>query len=150
EMLGDTEGLLLLVADRISQLETVADMSAVAMDLMSDSGRKLVPMLAAGRAGIEAWMREAREVGLVLDDRLILGFDALGGAVDRTGQRFTRAGQQFLSHFLAPAFVVNSWLNNAITHWNNLDEEQRKNIARWVAITAAILGTVGILGVLAG
>lgn len=150
EGMEDIEDLFVEVADRISQMDSVADQSATSMILMSDAGRQLIPMFRDGRAGIEAFMSEAEELGLVLDRDLILGFEAFGNSVGTTGERLARAGDRFLANFLAPAFVVNDWVNRGIDLWNELDDVQQRNIARWVAITGAALGAVGVLGALAG
>lgn len=81
--LHDTEELFLTFAEAISKLPTTAEQSAVAMALLGDVGRQMVPMLAGGRQEIERLMRDAEELGIVLDRDNIERFAEYDAAVQR-------------------------------------------------------------------
>ncbi|MDP3939930.1 MAG: hypothetical protein Q8R92_17570 [Deltaproteobacteria bacterium] len=107
-------------------------------------------MFLQGRAGIEDFARQARELGLILDDRTIRAFDLLGREMDTTRQRISVAGQAFLMNFLPAARLVLEWANSAVSWWNNLDGAVKRQVATWLVMTGAVLGVIAVLGTLAG
>ena len=59
------------VADAIQRNENPAIRTKMAMVLMGDSGRKLIPMLSSGSAGLEQMGQQAHELGLVMSQDAI-------------------------------------------------------------------------------
>jgi len=66
--LKPTLDLFLETAEAISQLENDTTAAAIAQDVFGRGGAKLVPLLREGRDAIEAYMREAEELGFVFDE----------------------------------------------------------------------------------
>src|SRR5690606_13184867 len=71
--LQDIDGFLMQVADRVAELGTTAEQSAVLMTIMGDAGRRLVPFMAQGAQGIRELREQARELGLVMDEQAVDG-----------------------------------------------------------------------------
>lgn len=57
------------VADRFSGMEDGAEKTAFAMELFGRAGRDMIPLLNTGSAGLRDMMREAEQLGLVIDQR---------------------------------------------------------------------------------
>ena len=66
--LKGTRDLLRAVADRIQNAESQAARLAIAQDVMSEAGRKLVPMLQNGAAGLEAFEAQASSLNTVITE----------------------------------------------------------------------------------
>lgn len=91
-----TEQILLQAAVAFSKMEDGAQKTAYAVQLFGRNGAQLIPILNQGAAGLDAAMRKARELGVVLDEKSIKAlketddaFDRLTGAV--TGFKNTLA-----------------------------------------------------------
>lgn len=57
---------------RLSEIESAAEQAAIASQLFGDdSGPKLVPLINQGIAGLDRYGRQARELGIVLEDDLV-------------------------------------------------------------------------------
>lgn len=80
-------------ADAIQRNENPAMRARMAMAAMGEGGRKLVPMLANGSAGLKAMADRARELGLVMSDE-----DVRGAAELSTALADTRLVMQALSN----------------------------------------------------
>jgi hypothetical protein len=65
--LRDTADVLADVADRFSQMDDGAEKSALAVDLFGKAGKDLIPLLNAGRDGLDEMRAEAEALGLVID-----------------------------------------------------------------------------------
>lgn len=70
------------VADAIQRNENPAIRTKMAMVLMGDSGRKLIPMLSSGSAGLEQMGQQAHELGLVMSQDAITAAAAMTDHVD--------------------------------------------------------------------
>jgi hypothetical protein len=57
------------VAEALSKMPDGAEKTALAFDLFGRSGTQLIPMLNGGKTGLEAMMQEARDLGLVIDQK---------------------------------------------------------------------------------
>lgn len=68
--LRGTEDLLLDIADKFSQMEDGLLKSALATDIFSNAGVKMIPFLNQGREGIQALTVEARIFGRVISEKL--------------------------------------------------------------------------------
>lgn len=96
--LRGTEDLLLDVADGFAKLKDGTLKSALATDIFSNAGVKMLPFLNQGRAGIEALKDEAADLGLVLStetaqaaERFNDNLSKLGSAVQGVGFGITAA-----------------------------------------------------------
>jgi hypothetical protein len=65
------ENVLGQVADRMSEMTSQTDRNRLAMKLFDSEGVALVNLLREGSAGMDEMRREARELGIVIDESLI-------------------------------------------------------------------------------
>lgn len=57
------------VAEALSKMPDGAEKTALAFDLFGRAGTQLIPMLNGGKSGLEAMLQEARDLGLVIDQK---------------------------------------------------------------------------------
>src|SRR5690606_9485036 len=114
-----------------------------------DAGRRLVPFMRQGSAGIRDLMDEAVALGVVMDERAIRALDALGDRVQVTGNRFGAMSRDIAYRFSPAVMVALGWVNQLQDRFFALSDAQRQNIVRWTAYTGMILGAVAAIGVLA-
>lgn len=81
--LRPTNDVMLDIAEKFAQMDNGARKTQLAMDLFGRSGAKMIPMLNAGRSGIEAMRQEASDLGIVLSDEAIRAGSDFNDAVDR-------------------------------------------------------------------
>ena len=97
-----TRELLGEVSDRMANAGSQAEKLAIAQDLMSEAGRKLVPALEAGNEALEATEREAKRLGVTIDSVESLSAAKLA---DRFGLLSSQVSglQRVVGSALAPA-----------------------------------------------
>lgn len=147
--LKDTEALLMEVADGAARMGTEAEASAALMRVMGDAGRRLVPFMRQGSAGIRALMDEAERMGLIMDENAIATLGALGDQAALTSNRIGAMSRDMAYRFAPAVQVVLGWVNQLINGFFDLSAEQRQNIVRWSAYIGMVLGAVAAIGVLA-
>lgn len=98
--LRGTEELLLDVADRFSKMEDGAAKAALAQDLFSKSGARLIPFLNEGRAGIEKLKQEADAFGLTVSGKSAKAADAFNDNLDRLKAASKGVVNQFIEGVL--------------------------------------------------
>jgi len=72
-----------LLAEAISKIEDASLRSGIALKVFGRSGRELLPMLAGGRASIEALQEEARRLGITMSDEDATSAAELTDALNR-------------------------------------------------------------------
>jgi hypothetical protein len=98
--LKTTDKLLLDVADRFAEYADGATKTAAAQELFGRSGAQLIPMLNQGAKGIEELMKQAKALGLVMDqetataaenfnDSITVMQSSFGGIINRVTQQLT-------------------------------------------------------------
>lgn len=108
-----------LVADALGKEENAARRAAVATALFGDSGSKIATAFEGGAAAMDATMRKARELGLVVDRDLIAKADELGDEFDTATQIIDIQLKQALVN-LAPVLTWLSGLAADLTRQFNL------------------------------
>lgn len=83
--LRDSTEVFFEVIDALGQMEDGSERDALAMEIFGKSAQQLNPLIAQGRAGIEGFAEEAREMGYVLDEETL----AKLGDLDDSFQRLT-------------------------------------------------------------
>ena len=73
--------VLLEVADKFSSMEDGATKAALAQDIFGRSGMELIPMLNAGRKGLEESARQAERLGMVFDEKAARASDAFNDSL---------------------------------------------------------------------
>ena len=71
------------IADGLAAISDPAKRTSAAMDIFGRSGTALLPMMARGSAGMEAYAEEAERLGLIMSSEDAAAADALGDATDR-------------------------------------------------------------------
>ena len=66
-----TEEVFMKISERISGMKDQAAKTALVMSILGRSGFQMLPLLNKGPEGIREWMKEAKELGLVLDETAI-------------------------------------------------------------------------------
>jgi len=77
------EAALKLIADRLSAVVNPSARAATAIALFGKSGTKLLPLMAEGARGIEAFQKQAEDAGIVMSTSAAQSADALGDAYDK-------------------------------------------------------------------
>jgi hypothetical protein len=136
--LGDTGSLFLEVVRRMQSLESEAARIRVADEIFGGTGgEQFVRMVAAGEVAIQNLMRQARDLGYVLDESLI-------ERADETRDRLTQLQRlidlQLNSAFvdlapvvleLASAFAeVAKWVAETVDSFRDLDERSTRGLEK--------------------
>lgn len=137
------EEQFLLIADRLSKVADMSKRAAIAQQIFGRSGTAMLPMLEDGAAGIEALMRKAEELGLVISTR-----DAKAAA------EFTDEMDIMQRVLKMTAFTVGSELLPVLREAVNWISENGKGVARWVRengpLLRQLLTWAGRMAVVAG
>ncbi len=72
------DGTLGQIAEKFAAMPDGATKSALAVDLFGKSGRKLIPLLNEGSAGIDALRQQARDLGIVIDNDTAAALENFG------------------------------------------------------------------------
>lgn len=81
--LKSNEQVLTELAGRFSQMPDGAEKSALAMQIFGRSGAKLIPFLNEGVAGLAKLRKEARDLGIVMDESTAKAADEFNDQMDR-------------------------------------------------------------------
>ncbi len=149
--LEEIEGLALpdvvgRIAQGISQLESPAEKTAVAIDLFGRSGDKLVNTFAQGSEGLDAFRQRARDTGQVIEESLIRRAELLNDRFQLANDRLRNATIPILTDLregmtlFAEAAVV---ALNAITGLSEQEPLPPATIANVSALTREIVGLEG-------
>lgn len=117
------EQRFLTLAEALSKIEDPGERAALAMKVFGKSGTALLPMLADGRAGIEAMTERAAELGRVMDDDSARAAEALGdkidqlksglqGVVTQIGAALIPILDDFVNKLLAIAPAISDWISD--------------------------------------
>lgn len=74
------------VAGKFGNMEDGAGKTAIAMRLFGRSGAELIPMLNAGKAGLQEMMQEADQLGIVIDTKTAKSAEAFNDNLTRMGK----------------------------------------------------------------
>lgn len=77
-----SEELFLEVSDGVAQLGTEAEQAALLMELFGRAGGKMINLMAGGSKVINKFRKEAEELGLILDDELLVGAEKITDQFD--------------------------------------------------------------------
>lgn len=100
--LRDNEDVFYDVIDALGKMENETERDALAMNLFGKNATELNPMIDAGAEALEAWGKEAEEVGAVMDEDMLDSLGALQDSYDRFNQRIKAVKNQIAAG-LAPA-----------------------------------------------
>lgn len=92
------------VADAIQRNEDPALRTKMAMVLMGDSGRKLIPMLSGGAQGLDDMAKQARDLGLVMNEDAVAAAAQLTDRMDDMKASVTAVGHE-IGYRLSPIVI---------------------------------------------
>lgn len=84
----DAEQQFKIFADRLAGVEDQGKRAALAMKIFGKSGAELLPLFEQGSKGIEAFQKEARELGIVFTKEDVVAAEAFTDTLDRMGKTF--------------------------------------------------------------
>lgn len=117
------EQRLAMLADGLMKIPDPGLRAALAMKTLGKSGEALLPMLAGGSAGLNAFIERARELGIVITDEEAQKADALGDAWDdllavfgaiafRTGAALADTMQAIIETVIVGAKAIGEFVRN--------------------------------------
>ena len=139
----------LRIAEAISQVKNPTDRLSLAMELFGKSAYKMLPVLAAGGAGIEAFREKARQMGFSLSGETADAADALGTQIEVLQDQFGRIAVAIGEALLPVAQAFVAVMQNIV---GRVIEFIRENTGLVLGVTAAgaallAVGTaVGVVG----
>lgn len=92
------------LADAIQRNEDPALRTKMAMVLMGDSGRKLIPMLSGGAQGLDDMAKQARDFGLVMKEDAVAAAAQMTDHMDDMKASVTAAGHE-IGYRLSPIVI---------------------------------------------
>lgn len=115
EAQGPAESFL-QIADAISKLPTAGQQAAAAFALFGANGQKLLAIMKEGRSGIEAWMKDAEEMGITFTEAQGAQIAAANTARERVIAAF-KGIALVAAVELSPAIqAVSEWLIEIVTN----------------------------------
>lgn len=133
-----------LLADGLRSIQDPGVRAALAMKTLGRAGESLLPMLADGSAGLDAFLRRASELGIVITGEEAAKADALGDAWDDLKAVF---GAIAFQTGAALADTMQSLIELAITGAQAVLEFVRSNQGLVVALAAAAVAGMVLGGV---
>src|SRR5690606_3623695 len=118
------------------------------MTIMGDAGRRLVPFMSQGARGIGELRERARELGLVMDEQAVRRLSAFGDRMAVLQERTSAAGREMAVWFLPVMEAGVGLFEDIIGALQDIDPALRAHAVRWTVVVGAVLGAVGVLGVL--
>lgn len=92
------------VADAIQRNEDPALRTKMAMVLMGDSGRKLIPMLSGGAQGLDDMAKQAHDLGLVMNEDAVAAAAKMTDHMDDMKASVTAVGHE-IGYRLSPVVI---------------------------------------------
>lgn len=82
----NTEQALAAIADRLEATSDSTERAKIVNDAFGESGRRLIPLLKDGAAGLAAVRKEARDLNLVLDNETVRAAEKFNDQLSRMNQ----------------------------------------------------------------
>lgn len=121
--LKDPSSLLVEIIGRLQQLDRAAQIRIADELFGGTGGERFVELLSRGADGIRATIKEAHDLGVVMDDELIQRADEL----DR---KFNKIGST-VSTFTKQAVVgLVGAMDDFLDRWNRIEEQSSRNVQR--------------------
>lgn len=102
--LRDSEEVFWEVIDALGQMESGTERDLLAMDLLGKSAKELNPLIEQGSEGFKALAEEAHEVGYVMDEDTMAGFQEFDDQMERLDKSST-AAKNALGQVLLPTLM---------------------------------------------
>nr|WP_260690268.1 D-alanyl-D-alanine carboxypeptidase family protein [Rhizobium leguminosarum] len=119
--LEDPKALLLDIIDRMQRLDSAARIRVFDEVFGGQGGEKFVQLIDRGADGIRATIKEANDLGLVMDEQLIQRADEFDRKWSAAANSF---GVYWKEAFLSVAFLADDFLDR----FNKVDEQTTRNV----------------------
>jgi hypothetical protein len=139
----------LRIAEAISRVKNPTDRMALAMELFGKSAYKMLPVLEAGGAGIEAFRKRARELGFTISGETADAADALGTQIEILQDQFKRVAVAIGESVLPYAQALVATMQDIVGRAIEFIRANSELVVAVVAVGSALLvvGTVvGVVG----
>ena len=140
--LRPTEELLADVSDRLKEVDTAGDRTAIVMKLMGDNGQKMLPMLEGGSAGLADMAAEAHRLGGVMSEEATIEAEKASQAIENLGTSLTGTTNKLVGKMLPAVTKVADalgWLTRTVV--DTVDKQTRE----MTGFAAAIVGGEGVV-----
>lgn len=121
--LQNPSDLLVEIVDRLQQFDRAAQIRISDELFGGTGGERFVELLDRGAAGIRATIKEAHDLGLVIDDEVIQRADEL----DRKFQKITTTIGTGLKQSIVGLVGA---MDDFLDRWNQIDEQSTRNVQR--------------------
>lgn len=119
--LQDPKELLLDIIDRMQQLDSAARIRVFDDVFGGQGGEKFVQLIDRGTDSIRATIKQANDLGIVIDDQLIQRADEFDRKWSATARSF---GTYWKEAFLSVAYLADDFLDR----FNKIDEQTTRNV----------------------
>ncbi|MHB8928758.1 MAG: phage tail tape measure protein [Bacillota bacterium] len=141
--LRSANDVLMDVADRFSQMTNETQKAALAQKVFGRGGAELVPLLNAGREGLEKYGAEAERLGAVLTPKMTKSITDAESSIDRANAAFLGA-KLAIGAALAPAVEAASNLFATFVGWlNRIPAPIRDTVIQTLAFAGGLALIVG-------
>lgn len=139
-----------LISDRLMQIPDATVRAAMAMKIFGKSGTDLLPMMEGGAAGMDAMIKRAEELGLIMSTEDAAAADRFGDAMSdlwkvikmgvfNTGAALAEWSQQYLERVIEIAASVGRWIKQ-----NRGLAVTILKVASGIAAAGAVITAMGI------
>jgi phage-related minor tail protein len=146
--LRDTEAVLQDVADVFATMPDGPQKTALAMEVFGKAGAQMIPLLNAGKTGLQAMAEEANKLGLVIDEKTAKSAESFNDNLTRLGAAAGGLVLQ-LAAALAPALERMSEILVSLSQsFAALSPETKEMIGQFLAILAPVAAAAAVFGLL--
>jgi lambda family phage tail tape measure protein len=121
--LADPSALLVEIIGRLQQLDRAAQIRIADELFGGTGGERFVELLSRGADGIRATIKEAHDLGLIMDDELIQRADELDRKFNKVGTTVSTFTKQAV---VGLVFAMDDFLDR----WNRIEEQSNRNVQR--------------------
>jgi len=137
----DLEGLdpdkqFTMLAEAISKVEDPTTKAGIAVSIFGQAGRKMIPLLDGGAAGIAAFVAEAESLGIVMSQDDVTAAAALTDALNR----FWRQVQQI-------AITIGAAVAGPLMQFLAITKTILAPIIQWISANRGLVTTIAAIGV---
>jgi hypothetical protein len=146
------DAALTKIAEGFSKLEDGPRKTALAMDIFSKSGAKLIPTLNEGAEGIAKLKKEAHDLGLVISDSAVQAAARLNDDLDRLSKTAAAVGMQITEGLLPALQTIATTLTDSMKAGDGFAFVGKKlgdaliNLTALAIATGAAFEGLGLIG----
>lgn len=136
--LRDSIDVMLDVSDKFKKMQSVTEKSALAMTLFGKSGAELVPFLSLGREEIEKLIKEAQDLGYVIDEETVKAFDTMDDQISSIKAGFTGMGRSIAKEVLPVLVDLTANLKESVKQFASLPDDVKSSIIQFTGLASVL------------